>query len=567
MWLARLRPLAILVLTIISFDPGRALAQSAKPDTPLSGDDWIRLRIADEAIYQSSSSRDEIRRKLRSHFETQNVTGTGITAANQEAVWGMLQAKGRAASLAWWFEHDLDRDGRVTRSEIEMVARHELVLASMKGPRPELIPTDIEQGVRYVVSKRMEADLNGDGTITLEEEIAHNEKQQAASAPFAERIALFGGPKLAYARMLVPLSLDANKDGVVSADEYMAAVERIFDEIDVNKDGAISPRELATIAPSMAAAPVTLPISRQLANAKLERCRIPHFLGPALPRVMLVGAYQGMAVSNVSVGDDDVEVHVAQLDIEPGTEKLFIVATTYEAMIWQVTGATDRVQMFVAVSEHDLPSPRVGVVGLPRERVFIPKSAECIRSFTSQQDDRPARSAVSSLLGGRTIASTIGSYSIGRLALPSGRLTNDAHPNARKLDLNGPAGSVWRSLLRFNPAGVVDNDPAAVVADLPVKRYDILPHHAGLAQLVESGALEIASEIRAVEVNGILIAGGEVKVEGASPKVQFVPGSYRILKKIRFPVGLSGSQSVEFELPRGVPMPDGDMEHSRLKQQ
>ena len=57
---------------------------------------------------------------------------------------------------------------------------------------------------------------------------------------------------------------DANKDGAVSKDEFLAAHDRHFDQVDANKDGQLTPAERRTARTAMmermrnnAAAPAT----------------------------------------------------------------------------------------------------------------------------------------------------------------------------------------------------------------------------------------------------------------------------------------------------------------------
>ncbi|TBW34080.1 hypothetical protein EYW49_18970 [Siculibacillus lacustris] len=83
------------------------------------------------------------------------------------------------------------------------------------------------------------------------------------------------------------------------------------------------------------------------------------------------------------------------------------------------------------------------------------------------------------------------------------------------------------------PGGIVPIDPATVVASHPPLVYDVLPGLAGVAQLLDQGAL------------------------ARNPS-----GEYLIRRKIRFPGGMYGANSVRFLLLRGVPVPDGELGHS-----
>jgi hypothetical protein len=96
----------------------------------------------------------------------------------------------------------------------------------------------------------------------------------------------------------------------------------------------------------------------------------------------------------------------------------------------------------------------------------------------------------------------------------------------------GP-GDLASEVARFYPGGVVEIDPASVVASRPVERYVVLPNQPGLLQLVQSGALERNNR-----------------------------GDFLIKRQIRFPAELHGAHSARFLLLRGVPMPEGSPGHS-----
>ena len=85
----------------------------------------------------------------------------------------------------------------------------------------------------------------------------------------------------------------------------------------------------------------------------------------------------------------------------------------------------------------------------------------------------------------------------------------------------------------FFRGGVVEIDPKTVVARMPATAYEVLPAQAGLAQLLETGAL-----------------------------TQNSSREYIVRQKIRFPPGLYGAHSVTFLIMKGAPYPDGDPGHS-----
>jgi hypothetical protein len=203
-------------------------------------------------------------------------------------------------------------------------------------------------------------------------------------------------------------------------------------------------------------------------------------------------------------------------------------------MIWLFDGATDRVDRVVLLGYGTQ-----AVTGLSTERVTDLSGVaggDCPSYFydPSSPEGVAARGAVERALG-RSVDAFSGTYSLGRLSLPSATSVPGASPSVV------PPGfdpGVYDALgLRFSPAGVEAIDPSQVVSTTPAERYDVLPYGFGLAQLVSAGALEV-------------VDGGFLY-------------TFRIARAIpRFPAGLHGAHLVRFVLGRGVPMPEGSAGHS-----
>ncbi len=249
-------------------------------------------------------------------------------------------------------------------------------------------------------------------------------------------------------------------------------------------------------------------------------------------RVVLVGAYEGDGMSTVAVGGQDVETTVAYVDIEPGTEPLYVVLTSYSSMIWVFRGATHRIAhaTLMARSQNN-QTPPVGAVGLRPERVSVHPA--CYRYFSSVNDRQAhvIRNAMSRAFG-RPVDDLIGVYSATSIALPSGALT-DVRWNRNARAPNGYDDRLWREALRFAPAGLIEINPASVVG-ARAEHYRVYPNQFGLAQLVRSGHLAYE--------------GGE---------------TFRMLRPLpRYPAELNGAHSVVFIRPGTVPEPQGSPGHS-----
>jgi len=92
------------------------------------------------------------------------------------------------------------------------------------------------------------------------------------------------------------------------------------------------------------------------------------------------------------------------------------------------------------------------------------------------------------------------------------------------------------SLFRFTQEGLALVPLNKVVSPRPVKNYDIYPDHAGIAQLITSGHLEV-------------IGREKFLIRKTFP---------------RYPAGLGGAHSVKFILGEGVKNPGGSAGHSSV---
>ena len=276
----------------------------------------------------------------------------------------------------------------------------------------------------------------------------------------------------------------------------------------------------------------------------------------------MIGAYEGAGLSTISFGDDDKEVGVTDISIEPGAEPLYIVLTTYKGNIWRFSGSIERIERVVASAAEggETSAPRVGVIGVARDRVTIASHGGCIPPFFSKKDDAEAtaKRAVAEesvkIAIGRPPDILAATYSANSFSIPSGT-HDDKHAMAGQmaLPLNGPAVALWRMARLYSPAGIIELPPEAVMATLPARRCRLMPREAGLAQLVEQGALEI---FRSDEV---------VLVSSSAAQKILTPSHLLIRKKMRYPAGLFGGHStITFVLPPGVPEPEGNPGHARV---
>ncbi len=246
-----------------------------------------------------------------------------------------------------------------------------------------------------------------------------------------------------------------------------------------------------------------------------------------------VGLYESVSLSSAAVGGEDQETNFVTVRIEPGKKPLYLVLTSYESMVWRLTGATDRVAQVVVSTYHrekESGAPASGVIGVPARKLTFLTSA-CLDYF-----DEPTKgTALMERLVGTAADGFryVSSYSALDISVPSGTITTKP-----QIDAAPPAGfdpDEWREATRYWPGGVTLVPPRLVASPSSTRSYRVLPSQAGLAQLLGSGAM----------------------VRDQS--------GFRIVKAIpRVPAEMAGAHSEKLSLAPGLPEPEGDLGHSCL---
>jgi hypothetical protein len=281
----------------------------------------------------------------------------------------------------------------------------------------------------------------------------------------------------------------------------------------------------------------------------------------AAAKVVLLSAYEADAVSTATIGSQDVATRTGRIEVEAGSEPLYVVVVSFRPVIWRFSGAVERLERVVHAGTNTGPNrsereqvPLVGAIGVPAARVTMLPRAGCLQYFTEAPSTGAAVAAAHVRQdAGKEIAATAARYQVSGFDIPSGAVLTSERGRGQRptLVIRKPSGSLGAEggtnivveagglnglrgdVARFYPGGVVEVDPVDVVSSRPAARYEVLPNQAGLLQLVQSGAL--------------------TRNHG---------GEYLIHRKIHFPAELYGAHAVKFLLLRGVPEPDGDPGHS-----
>jgi len=537
-------------LVLLTFAASTAFAD----DLQLGPDHWLRQRVQLSIHPRVTSAL--VRDGMREYFYNSDFDGHGVSVRSYDIFFALRRGRERSAEIGSLVALDLDGDGVVSRAEIETVARYNAVRSTARSSVDRYAAETRQRLAKTVadeVARRLAHDRNSDDRLTLDEIVAGGERMREAAEALAARSDR-RTPDERRARMvadLVPLALDADGDGVVSLAEYDAAVDAIFREYDDDGDGTISVAEAAahkTHAGSLRKAAVKVIEDRRTEQALRERtagCALPTI--PPDVGVVLFSTFGGSGISTVGLGGTEL-VEVADIVVEPGRDPLAIVLTSRHPMIWDIGGAADRVvRVIVAADDREQPLRAApgGVVGLPREKIAFAGRSDCVPVFL-RPDDQDKTIATFAALSGRRADSVLGVSQAGSVQLPSGQNVRDAPlRGAIAPPKHEPAAELDATMRHDHPAGLVALDPGEIVSTSAAIRLPVLPLDAGVAQLIDEGALTISRYS-----HGYFL-------EGAEPKPFREPSEFVVKRKVRMPPGLTQSGLV-LVLAAGVPMPDGD---------
>jgi Ca2+-binding EF-hand superfamily protein len=494
-----IRAIALAGAALLTLSAPPAGGQSAPPE--FSAADYLLTQLGD------GTAGDAFAGQLLSALARFDRAGDGLDAADVENAEQSQNAERRGQAVGGLLSFDLNHDAIVERAEI-LASRRE----SNEG-QPDRSRTAQELLQRF--------DSNRDDRITPDEYLTWPGEHQY---------------DYYVTQLRALLAMDPNGDGRVTADEVRALAAPVFNAFDRNHDGQLSRTEGQRVEPARAAASER--IAPMLAEFSAPRCEMPAV--PAGARVILVGTYTSEALSTVAIGGEEQATNHIEVRIEPGREPLYLVLSSYHSMLWRLSGDVGRVAAVVVDSYEAARGgyAAAGVAGVAAGRVTVLRG-RCLAFFNdaTRGNDLWRNIGAIRLATGRRPDAVFASHYLGSVSLPSGELAYvrpDTYPPERPVP-PGYDPAMWRDTLRFWRWGVVETDPRQVVGPAGAETYRVMPHQAGLAQLLASGALERTPD----------------------------SGLFRIVRPIpHIPSMLGGSHSVRFVLARGVPVPPGDLVHS-----
>ena len=542
-----------------------ALSQPSAPQHPIvpSGDQLLLSRLP------SGSELGHYLEQLRADFFQLDADTDGKLTQRDIDLHTLMEAiQARTMALNSIMRLDLDGDGAVTEDEIRRTTRYDrrgqvALAASSPTGKP---PVDAEEQIENYVRSVMALDTDKDGKVSFSEAGKYGQ-------PGMQRTAVQIGLS---ARVRQAMTLATQPPYELTVVDYQAAGEALFRKIDSDNDGKASQQELtdyrrkpeppdaAVRNAATEAAKIRLAEQVEIARKKQEAveaersaCAMPKASDKA--RVVVFSGYQTEALSSVTLGSQDAVVHAGRVVVEPGPEPLYIVISTYSATIWQISGATERIERIVMSSSRTGPNEGnaqrlslVGATGIAPERVVFFSRSDCLSYFYESPSSSSLQTvAVVRNATGKEPEVVTSKYSVSSFAVPSGKIETMREQRQQPLVFEKSQGTLKivgnssnvivqagpsrarDEMYRFFPGGVIDIDPKTVVASVPPAAYEVLPSQAGLVQLLSTGAV-----------------------------TQTSVGEYIVRQKIRFPPGLAGAHSVTFLIMKGTPYPDGDPAHS-----
>jgi hypothetical protein len=257
---------------------------------------------------------------------------------------------------------------------------------------------------------------------------------------------------------------------------------------------------------------------------------------PPEDAVVVASVHGAAALSSVSVVGQDAQTHALTLDVRPGSQPIYVIALqNRDPIIWQFSGATDRIAKMLVIRERGVS---VGVAGIGKDRVEFRMPDRCFWHIDDPKYHQAAY-VTASLAVGRPLASLVTDSGVSAISIPDGAIADQQTGGVTRGLPDHADTALLQEAMRFDPAGVIRMAAADVVSDVKVEPYEVLPGQWGLLQLVSEG---------------------KIVPQSRDPKDGRM--RFRIVAPMRFPAGLAGSQQVVFLLPRDVPMPAGNPGHS-----
>jgi len=517
-----------LAISISQSMDAHALAKAPKLDSQ---------KISQEifSIYNQTPSEAALKKLLKQIYRSFDKNNKGISKSEVELFQKINEAKAKSFTIQNLLASDLDGDLIVSEEELrevwvlEKTSQQIDELANITDFTSEKFQEHLEFKAGY--------DANKNGIFDPEDFASIK-----PGYPYQRNDQIF-------AFLGVLMKNDPNADGVLERTEAEIILSKAYPNYEFGKVAE----------------------KQNNASGKYAHCNVPK--AGQNTEVIAFGLYSGAGLSTVSVAGTDKTTNIANVFIEPGEHKLFLVLSSYRALIWSFSGSVDRIEhiIFNAPNFYNPEGHKVIEVGatglnnLGKEKISFIPSGFCLSSFVNDVGFARSKAefAIKEMTGAKTIQMSVAKI-VSKVSFPSGK--QEYSENNRTLgvgkrgliresgkeitvDMHRPDGATDRVVIRDKtdqkplqgeidlafPAGIVELNPKEVIAAGKAQSYELLPGVAGLSQLVDRGDIERIKDTRHFAIN----------------------------RKIKFPPGLS-NYSGKFLLKKGVPVPNGELKFSCL---
>jgi hypothetical protein len=297
---------------------------------------------------------------------------------------------------------------------------------------------------------------------------------------------------------------------------------------------------------------------------------------PGGARFIAISVDRPGLTTDVALGEDPARA--VEIRLAPGRERLALAVWSRGGpTVWRVTGARERLDFVYVGGDH------AAADGVEAARVVFEPVPGCLDFL-----ERASRDELPNDLGPPKPGELMGANPFGRApermmilpfaaALdPEGPLRQDVRAlNVVETPRDGPAAALWREADMRGPLTLVPVE--TLVAAAPAKKLAVLPGYAGLAQLVEMGAIEIAGvetprpvalddpiaralaeamkNVRGVSVSVEEVGpGGPARAKARAQKP--TPNAFLIREAIAMP---AHPPHARWLLAQGAPPPQGDL--------
>jgi len=554
------------------------IAETTFPDTRIIR--WIKGANID------SEDVSQMRENAIAKFNLFDFDGGGIGLSDFTYTHRRRAASFRARIIQEWAENDLDVNGVVSRAELATILRPSS-RRYLQGDGFHLKPTPEQEAaaLNALVDQASVNDQNRDGEITFLEILA------AASEQATERL----GESTTYSELIAENSImvfDTDQDRTVTQVEFEAVIDHFLSWKDLNGNGHFEQLENEAYTEALHQANRQMADEATQRRLDAERAEQADICGrlivPDNASTVVVGGYEGKAISTVSIGDPNDTTGVIDIKIGIGATPIFLMLDNYKPTIWRISGFTQRV---VGVG---IDKDVAGIIGISADKIQYFNSLDCeLDLWTTSRTGGTREATLISAVLGETPGVIISSYEFGLVNIPGGASSREyRYPDVRPRFSTLAGRQVEQDLRRFNPGGIVDIDVSEVVSHGEVTPYEVLPIEAGLAELAETGAIEPTGFWLHTPIDGLRMGsqglvfrtsagkvfrtmGGDDLITDDGRRYRMVGGSversfigdrtYVIRETIDLPPGLSGAHSVLFLLPVGMQPPRGDAGGSELR--